>query len=159
MEHGGMTKLTKLIFCVALPLLAGSIGSYFTSPSIPTWYASLVKPVFNPPSWVFGPVWTTLFIMMGVALYLVLQKNAKNKKEAYAFFGIQLFLNVLWSFLFFGLHSPLLAFIEIIFLLAAILATMYFFNRISKTASYLLIPYALWVSFATVLNFSLYLLN
>jgi tryptophan-rich sensory protein len=130
-------------------------------PSIPTWYASLQKPAFNPPNWIFGPVWTTLFIMMGVAAFLVWDKGLENKKVkiSLAIFGLQLLLNVLWSILFFGLQSPLYAFIDIIMLWASILATIIYFYRISAAAAYLLIPYILWVSFASILNLSIVILN
>lgn len=143
---------------VALCLLAGVVGSIFTSQSVSTWYITLNKPSFNPPNWMFGPVWTVLYILIGISLYLV-WTNKKRTITAFWVFGIQLALNALWSFLFFGLQSPLSAFIEIIILWAAILATIIIFYRISRPAAYLLIPYILWVSFAAVLNLALVLLN
>ena len=156
-----MAKMVKLTVSVLACLLAGFIGSIATMPSIPTWYASLQKPAFNPPNWIFGPVWTTLFIMMGVAAFLVWDKGLENKKVriSLAIFGLQLLLNVLWSILFFGLQSPLYAFIDIIMLWASILATIIYFYRISAAAAYLLIPYILWVSFASILNLSIVILN
>jgi len=154
-----MKKIWKLIISLILPFLASAIGSLFTSTSVSTWYVDLVKPSFNPPSWVFGPVWTILFLLMGIALYLVWVEKSKNKKTAFLAFGVQLFLNALWSVLFFGLQKPLFAFIEIIFLWTVILITIIYFYRINKVSSYLLIPYLLWVSFAAVLNFFLYILN
>ena len=140
---------------------AGAVGSLFTSPSIPTWYASLQKPNFNPPNGVFAPVWTILFLLMGISLYLIWSKGLRDKKvkTAVIIFAIQLILNMLWSFLFFGLQSPLYAFIEIIILWLAILLTITSFYKISKIAGYLLLPYILWVSFAAVLNFSILVLN
>ena len=108
-------KLTRLLFSIVICQLAGVIGSLFTFPSLSSWYASLAKPTFNPPGWVFGPAWTTLFLLMGIALYLVWSKGTKpwQSREALAFFGVQLLLNVLWSALFFGLRSPLTALVEI----------------------------------------------
>ena len=156
-----MKNIIKLIISIIICQLAGIIGSIFTTPSISTGYASLNKPVFNPPNWVFSPVWITLFVLMGISLYLVWSKAIKKelKKRALILFGIQLLLNIFWSVIFFGLNSILFAFIEIIFLWIAILLTIIYFYKISKIASYLLIPYILWVSFAAVLNFSIFLIN
>ena len=154
-----MKKIWKLIISILIPFLASAIGGFFTSTSVSTWYVSLIKPSFNPPSWVFGPVWTLLYLLMGIALYLIWVEKYKNKKPAFTIFGIQMFLNALWSVLFFGLQKSLFAFIEIVFLWAAILATIIYFYRINKTSAYLLIPYILWVSFAAVLNFYLFILN
>jgi tryptophan-rich sensory protein len=151
-------NITKLIVSIAIPLLAGFIGSLFTTKSIPNWYATIQKPSFNPPNWIFGPVWTTLFIMMGIALYLVWTSGKANNAVLWIF-GIQLGLNALWSILFFGLHSPLWAFVDIIALWLAILATIISFYSVSATASCLLIPYILWVSFATILNWKIMVLN
>lgn len=152
-----MKKIWKLIISIIIPFLASAIGGLFTASSVSTWYVTLVKPSFNPPSWVFGPVWTILYLMMGIALYLVWIK--KNEIKAFIVFAIQIVLNALWSVLFFGLQKPLYAFIEIIFLWVAILFTIFYFYRINKTSAYLLIPYILWVSFASVLNFYIYILN
>lgn len=141
--------------------MAGVIGSIFTTPAIPTWYANINKPSFRPPNWVFAPVWTILFLLMGIALFLILRKGLKNKnvKIAFFFFIFHLVLNTLWSILFFGLESPFAAFIEIIFLWASILVSIILFLPISRIAGYLLIPYLLWVSFASILNFSIWRLN
>ena len=154
-------SLITLIISIALPLLAGFIGSLFTTPSIPTWYAGLLKPALNPPSWIFGPVWTTLFICMGVALFLVLSDDIrkKNVKIALGFSVFQLGLNVLWSYLFFGIHNPGLAFVDIVCLWLSILATLVLFSKISKTAAWLLVPYLAWVSFASYLNYMIWTLN
>ena len=156
-----MAKIIKMVISILVCLLAGFIGSIATMPSIPTWYASLQKPAFNPPNWIFAPVWTTLFIMMGVAAYLIWDKGLEKKevRSALAIFGLQLILNVLWSVLFFGIQLPLFAFIDIIMLWASILATIIYFYRISAAAAYLLIPYILWVSFASILNLSIVILN
>lgn len=160
-----MKKPIKLAISILIPLLAGFTGSFFTTPSIATWYASIQKPSFNPPNWIFGPVWTTLFILMGIALYLIWTNGSrkgasiKARKAAYQIFAVQIILNILWSFLFFYFHCPTCAFIEIILLWLAILANIIFFWKISRTAAYLLIPYLLWVSFASVLNFMIMVLN
>lgn len=156
-------KLKKphyLIFSILICQLAGIIGGLFTSSSVNSWYKELVKPSFNPPSWVFSPVWITLYLLMGVSLYLIwIKKKNKQKNTALTWFYIQLGLNILWSILFFGLKQPLLAFVEIIVLDFAILMTMIKSYRLSKTACYLMLPYILWVSFAAVLNFMLFYLN
>jgi tryptophan-rich sensory protein len=151
----------KLIFSIFICLFAGFIGSYFTNPAIPTWFATLQKPSFAPPNWVFAPVWTSLYILMGISLFLVWQKGREDKtvKAAIYLFAGQLVLNALWSFVFFGLRSPLLGLIEIIILWIAILATIMSFMKISRTAAYLLIPYILWVSFAAFVNFSIWRVN
>ena len=155
------SDMKKLIFSIFICLCAGFIGSFFTSPSIPTWYATLQKPSFAPPNWVFFPVWTSLFILMGISLFLVWQKGWEDKrvKTAIYIFAGQLVLNALWSVAFFGLKSPLLGLIEIIILWIAILATILSFMKLSRTAAYLLMPYILWVSFATIVNFSIWRLN
>jgi translocator protein len=151
----------KLILCVGVCLLAGVIGSFFTMDAIPTWYAALTKPSFNPPNWVFGPVWTTLYILMGISLYLVWisKKKTDERRQGIIFFFVQLGLNTLWSILFFGLQSPFFAFIEIVILWFMILLTMISFYKVRKIAAYLLVPYILWVSFASILNLSIYFLN
>ncbi len=156
-----MSKALKLIISILICQGAGVLGSLFTSPAITTWYASIQKPSFNPPNWIFAPVWTLLFLLMGISLYLIWDKGLENKKAKTAIFlfAIQLVLNILWSIIFFGLKSPLYAFIEIIMLWFAILFTIISFYKISKTAAFLLLPYILWVSFASVLNFSILTLN
>ncbi|MDD1711987.1 MAG: tryptophan-rich sensory protein, partial [Methanoregulaceae archaeon] len=140
---------------------AGVIGSFFTTPNIATWYESLNKPWFTPPSWVFGPVWTTLFILMGISLFLVLREGWERKdvQIGTAIFGIQLVLNILWSYLFFGLRSPLYGLIGIAALWIAILVTIIWFFRISRPAAILLVPYIIWVSIASALNYGIYVLN
>ena len=153
-----MRKEVKLIVSVVVCLLAGAVGSLFTSSSVSTWYATLAKPSFNPPSWLFGPVWTVLYILMGIALYLAWTKRKEANGEI-AVFTAQLALNMLWSALFFGLRNPSWALIEIIILWVMILVTMMKFYAIEKKAGYLLVPYLLWVSFATVLNVAIVILN
>ncbi len=151
----------KLIITVVVSELAGVVGSLFTVSAIPTWYAGLVKPVLNPPSWIFGPVWTTLYALMGVVAFLVWRNGWEKKavKRALGVFGIQLFLNAIWSIIFFGLHSPGWALVDIIALWLAIVCTIAVFYKISKPAAYLLLPYILWVSFASYLNCSIWMLN
>ena len=151
--------LLKLIGFVLLSNLAGIIGSIFTRESVNTWYLTLTKPSFNPPGWIFGPVWTLLYILMGIAAFLVYKRGYKKAKTALNFFFIQLFFNALWSFLFFGLKNPFLAFIEIIILLTFIVITTYHFYKLEKRAAYLMLPYLAWVSFATILNLFLFILN
>jgi tryptophan-rich sensory protein len=155
------SKIIKLIISITICEAIGGVGSIFTIPSIPTWYAKLIKPGINPPNWIFAPVWTTLLLLMGIALYIVWEKGKDNKnfKPAIFAFAAQLALNVLWSFLFFGLKSPLLALLEIILLWIAILATISNFQKISKTAALLLLPYILWVTFAAILNFFIWQFN
>lgn len=151
----------KLVIAVVVSELAGIIGAVFTTPSITGWYSGIVKPSFNPPAWVFGPVWTTLFALMGIAAFLIWKKglDRRDVKIALAIFIGQLVLNTLWSIIFFGLHNPGLAFVEIIFLWLAILATIVSFAQISKPAAWLLVPYILWVSFAGFLNYTIWQLN
>lgn len=141
--------------------LAGAIGALFTTPAIGSWYSTLTKPVLNPPNWLFAPVWTTLFLLMGIAAFLIWRKAAEPnlKRGALKLFGIQLILNVLWTALFFGAHSPFYALLEIVILWFAILFTILAFRKISKSAAYLLLPYIIWVSFAAYLNYSIWVLN
>lgn len=179
-----MKNVFKLVISIVICELAGILGSFFTAPAIKTWYASLIKPSFNPPNAIFAPVWSILFLLMGVSLYLVWSKNwhievkaseAEEKtwnplskklftgswreENAVIIFSLQLILNILWSVIFFGLKMPGVAFAEILMLWFAILYTVVNFYRISKTAGFLLLPYLLWVGFASILNFYIYLLN
>lgn len=155
-----MNRVIKFIISIGVSLGAGAVGSLATVPNIPTWYATLEKPIFNPPNWVFGPVWTLLYILMGISLYLVWTSKSKQSKQlAYIFFGLQLLLNTLWSIIFFGLQQPWLAVIVIVMLLLAIIATIQAFSKFSRTAALLLAPYVAWVSFATILNLSVAILN
>ena len=151
--------LSKIIIMVIVAELAGAVGSLVTFPSIGSWYASLAKPELAPPNWVFGPVWITLYALMGVAAGMVWASNHKRKIFALKVYGAQLVLNVLWSLLFFGLHSPGIAFICIIALWLAIIATMAAFKQVSKNAFLLLAPYIAWVTIALFLNYSIWMLN
>ena len=156
-----MHSALKLVIAVALPIAVGGLSGFATANGVSTWYPTLVKPPFNPPSWVFGPVWTVLYLMMGVAAYLVWLRgiDSAGVKTALTVFLIQLALNGLWSILFFGLHQPGWALVEIILLWTAIGATIFLFWRVVPAAGMLLLPYWAWVSFATVLNASLWWLN
>jgi len=161
MQRSKINNFLLLLSSIIICQMAGIIGSVFTTPAITTWYANINKPSFNPPNWLFAPVWTTLFLLMGIALFLIWKKglNRKDVKTAFSVFMFHLVLNTLWSILFFGLKSPFAAFIEIIFLWIFILISIILFFRISKIAAYLLIPYIFWVSFASVLNFAIWRLN
>jgi benzodiazapine receptor len=156
-----MKKALRILIFVVICELAGAIGSVFTRPSIPGWYAGLAKPPFNPPNWVFAPVWTILYALMGIAAYLVYEKGPRMNavRKALAVFAGQLLLNTLWSIVFFGAHLILGAAVVIAILWGMIVASIWLFSRISKAAAYLLVPYILWVSFATVLNISLTVIN
>jgi tryptophan-rich sensory protein len=155
-----MKKILTLLVSIITCQLAGAIGSIFTFSAIPNWYSTINKPFFNPPNWLFGPVWTLLYLFMGIALYLILStKKTAKRKTALIIFFTQLGLNTLWSIIFFGLRSPGIAFVEIVFLLIFIVLSISKFLPISKKAAYLLIPYLLWVSFASILNLSIFLLN
>jgi len=152
-------RIFALIISILICELAGFLGSFFTVGSISTWYATLAKPLLNPPSWIFAPVWTTLYLLMGIAAFLVWKKGMDKKRAALVVFAGQLFLNAVWSYIFFGLHNVSLAFIDLALLWLALLATMILFFKISKAAGWLLFPYILWVSFAGYLNLSILLLN
>ena len=156
-----MKKIIIPILFILVSQVAGLIGSYFTSPAIPNWYASLNKPIFNPPSWIFGPAWILLYTLMGIAAYLVWKKWKKVQiaQLAVSLFFIHLVFNSLWSIFFFGLQNPELAFYLIIILWIMILALILIFKKVDKRAAWLMIPYLLWVSFATILNFSIWQLN
>ena len=157
-----MQKALRISLVVMTCLVIGYLSGMMTRESITTWYPTLVKPIFNTPNWVFAPVWTILYIMMGVAggiVWTKIESDEENVKKAFKFFLIQLGLNALWSFIFFYLHNPLLALVEIVILQLMIFETYSQFKKIDKTAGYLFIPYLAWVSFAMILNFSIWWLN
>ena len=157
-----LKNIFKLILAIALCELAGGIGSVFTVSSLSGWYDGLTKPWLNPPSWIFGPVWITLYLLMGIAVFLVWTRLgiAKPRRQgALLVFAAQLIFNAIWSAIFFGQHNLALALTDVILLWFAILATVLVFGRISKPAAYLLWPYLIWVSFALYLNLTLWLLN
>lgn len=150
-----------LALFILISQAAGFIGTFFTTPAIPGWYASLEKPEFSPPNWIFAPVWTTLYLLMGIAAFLVWHKGSRGSavKKALAAFWVQLTLNAAWSILFFGLKSPILGLVCILALWVAIAVTIARFAPLSKVAAWLMAPYLAWVSFATALNFEIYRLN
>jgi tryptophan-rich sensory protein len=174
----------KLVVSLVIPQIAGWIGSIFTIPAITSWYSTLNKATLNPPSWIFGPVWTALFLLIGVSLFIVWKKNWQvqnslftgegkswnpwtkrfwsgdwQKANIIAIFWIQLVLNVVWSVIFFGLHQPGLSFFELIALWFSILYLIINFYRVSKTAAWILLPYILWVMFAGYLNWAIWMGN
>ena len=152
-----INDILKLVISIVLCQLAGFLGSLFIPPAIPTWYKTLNKPFFNPPNWIFSPVWISLFILMGISLFMVWRKQDLPRfKITLIFFFIQLILNVLWSAAFFGLRSPFFGLIDIVLLWLAILFTIQHCLRVSRMAGLLLLPYILWVSFAGVVNFFLF---
>lgn len=154
-------RLAALAGFVAVSLAAGAIGSLATAQAIPTWYPTLAKPAWNPPSWVFGPVWTTLYVLMGAAAWLVWQRSRglREVRVPMALFALQLVLNAAWSLIFFGLHALGAAFVEILLLWLAILATLLSFWRVRPLAGALLLPYLGWVSFASGLTYAVWRLN
>lgn len=160
-QAGRPANWLKCVIAIAGSQLAGFIGAVFTMPAIATWYAALNRPFLSPPNWVFGPVWTILYTLMGVAAFLVWRQGLQlaRVKQALRFFVLQLCLNSLWSMLFFGFQSPGIAFLEILILWSMILVTIMLFFRCSRVAGWLMIPYIVWVSFATYLNGSIWLLN
>ena len=153
--------MLKIIISILVCLAVGFSSGLVTADSIPNWYATLNKPFFNPPNWLFGPAWTILYTLMGIAAGIIWNKGLEQKivKTALIIFVIQLVLNGLWTLIFFGLQNPPLALVEILILWGMILFCMIRFSKINKTAAWLLLPYLLWVTFATALNFSIWQLN
>ena len=156
-----MNNTLKLIIAIAIPLAVGATSGFFTITGVESWYQTINKPSWNPPGSVFGPVWTTLYVLMGVALFLVWKSSGSDtlKRTAITLFAIQLILNFFWSFIFFDQQQPGWAFVEIITLWFFILLTIFSFARVSKTAAWLLVPYISWVSFAAILNYTIWKLN
>jgi len=154
-----MNNTLKFIISIILPQLIGGVGALVTISSVGSWYQTIDKPFFTPPSWVFGPAWTTLYLLMGIALFLIWKSDHPSKKTALWVFGIQLVLNGIWSPAFFGLESPILGLVVIVPLWILIVVCIKVFFPIHKTASYLMVPYLLWVSFATALNAGIWYLN
>jgi translocator protein len=165
LERTGVRKnrlsVPKLLLSILVCEAVGVIGSLFTLGSISTWYASIQKPWFTPPNWVFGPVWITLFLLMGISLYLIWSSSKRNstRKAALIFFVVQLALNLLWTILFFGQQFYFLGFAEILVLWGAIALTIATSLRVSKIAGYVLVPYISWVTIATLLNYYVWILN
>ena len=154
-----MNNTLRLIISILLPQVTGALGALVTISYVGSWYQTINKPSFTPPSWVFGLAWTTLYLLMGIALFLIWKSNHPLKKQALWLFGIQLFLNGIWSPAFFGLESPILGLVIIVPLWIMIVVCIKVFFQVNKTASYLMVPYLLWVSFATALNASIWYLN
>ena len=154
-----MKKGTKLSLSILLPLIIGGISGYFTASNIDSWYVTLNKPSFNPPNYLFGPVWTSLYVLMGISFFLIISSAKKEKNKLIGIYLIQLTLNFLWSFIFFKFHALGIAAVEIIILWISILIMIIMFYKTNKWAALINIPYLLWVSFASVLNISIYLLN
>jgi len=153
-------QIIKLLVSIFLPLGLGAIAGIFTAQSVPEWYATLNRPSFNPPNWIFGPVWTTLYIIMGISLFLIWKQDmSKERNLAILVFMLQLLFNFGWSFIFFYFNMIGFALIEIILLWISIIIMLVLFYKIKPIASYINIPYLLWVTFATVLNGSYYFLN
>jgi tryptophan-rich sensory protein len=153
--------LAGLAVSLAAPILVGATAGWATAQGVTDWYPALVKPSFNPPAWVFGPVWTVLYVLMGVACFLVWRglPASPSARRALAVYGVQLLLNFLWSFLFFGARSPGWAFAEICLLWLALIWTVALFFRESRWAGWLMTPYLGWVSFAAILNAAIWILN
>jgi benzodiazapine receptor len=150
----------KLIVSIILPLALGTVAGMFTSQSIPDWYATLNRPSFNPPNWIFGPVWTALYLLMGISLFLIWKQDvSKERNLAILVFLLQLLLNFCWSFIFFYFNWIGIALVEIILLWISIVYMLIFSYKIKPLAAYMNLPYLLWVTFATVLNASYYFLN
>ena len=154
-------KITRFIVSLVLCQGAGLIGSAFTVGAIQNWYTFLNRPSFSPPNWIFAPVWTILYTLMAIALYLIWSTGLNNRlaKTAFWIFIVHLVVNALWSILFFGIKSPALAMVDIIVLWILIVTCIYLFYKIRKISAWLLVPYLVWVSFATVLNFYIWKLN
>lgn len=155
-----MKKTILLILCILFTLAIGAVSGIATSDSITGWYTTLNKPFFNPPNYLFGPVWTALYILMGISFYMILnEKQHVHRKKAIVIFLVQLFLNFLWSFLFFKFHLLGIALLEILMIWMSILFMILIFYKINKTAALLQLPYLLWVSFASILNGAIWWLN
>ncbi len=155
-----ISNTPKLIISIILTVGLGSLGGLFTIAEIPTWYAGLNKPSFNPPNWIFGPMWTTLYLLMGISFYMIWKiPPSPARTQAIRIFVIQFVLNFCWSIIFFSMHQIGWALVEIIAMWVCILLTILQFRKLSTTAAVLLIPYLLWVSFASLLNGSIWQLN
>ncbi len=154
-------SIVRLVISIALPLAVGGVASFFTASSVQSWFVTLNKPSFNPPSWLFAPVWTTLYILMGIAFFLVWESKANEliKKRAMKVYFMQLFFNFTWSFVFFYAQQPGWAVVNIVLLWLLISITIFWFSRISKIAAWFMLPYILWVTFATALNYAIWRLN
>ena len=154
-----MNSFLTLLFNISIPHLAGFIGSYFTIPNINTWYFYLNKPSFNPPNWIFSPVWLTLYTLIGISFYLFHKKDQFRSKDVYFLYGFHIFLNCIWSILFFGMHRIGLALVDLFLMIIMLITLMKYFYKLQKISFYLLTPYLMWISFAFVLNYNILILN
>ena len=154
-----MKKILLLAGCILLTLAVGGVSGYFTVAEIAGWYSTLHKPSFNPPNYVFGPVWTCLYLLMGISFYLVLTSHAAPRRQALVFFWVQLIFNFFWSLIFFNMHRVGLALVDIVLMWLAILGMIITFYKINKVAALMQLPYLAWVSFATCLNAAIWVLN
>lgn len=154
-----MSNTFKLIISLISPQIAGGLGAFFTISSVQSWYLTINKPFFNPPSWVFGPTWTLLYVLMGISCFLIWKTAHPQRNKFLSLFAIQLVLNAFWSPAFFGMQSPTLGLLVIIPLWTMILICILEFKKSSPLASKLMVPYLIWVSFASVLNISIWWLN
>lgn len=156
-----MNNTAKLILAIAIPLAVGFTSGFFTITGVGSWYQTIQRPSWNPPNWIFGPVWTTLYVMMGIALYLIWKADTSSNLKNYAIllFALQLILNFFWSFIFFNQQQPGWAFAEILVLWVLILLTIFAFAKVNKSAAWLLVPYISWVSFASILNYAIWRMN
>ncbi|HOI29043.1 MAG TPA: tryptophan-rich sensory protein [Melioribacteraceae bacterium] len=154
------SNIVKLILSLIIPLSVGAVAGMFTSQAVPTWYASLNRPSFSPPNWVFGPVWTSLYILLGISFFLIWKESpSQQRNRAIIVFASQMLLNFAWSFIFFYFNMIGIALLEIILLWVNIAVMISLFYKLKPLAAYLNIPYLLWVSFATILNAGYYFLN
>lgn len=155
-----LTKLVALLGFILLPQMVGIGSGLLTASSIASWYSQIIKPSFTPPSFVFGPIWTVLYLLMGISSYLIWQKRNKHTiSTSKVLYISQLILNFAWSILFFGFHNPFIAFVDIVLLWGLIVSMIYAFYKVDKKAAFLQFPYALWVSYASVLNLYIVILN
>jgi benzodiazapine receptor len=154
-----MNSFLILLLNIAIPHLAGIIGSYFTISSIKTWYIYLNKPSFNPPNWIFSPVWLTLYTLIGISFYLFYKKDQFKSKDVYFLYAFHIFLNCIWSILFFGMHQILFALIDLFFMIIILIPLMKLFYKLNRISFYLLIPYLIWICFAFLLNYNILILN
>ncbi len=153
------TLTVKILVCAVICLTLGTLSGFSTINAISNWYQFLIKPSFNPPNWIFGPVWTLLYLMMGISVGIIWTSTNNGRKRALQLFAVQFVLNLCWSFLFFNLHALSMAYMEILSMIVAIIFTIFAFYKINKTAAILLVPYLCWVLFASFLNLSIWYLN
>jgi len=154
-------SIIRFLVSISLPVAVGAVAGLFTASSVKTWFVTLNKPSFNPPSWLFAPVWTTLYIVMGIAFFIIWQSKANEiiKKRSMKIYFVQLFFNFTWSFVFFYAQQPGWALVNIVVLWLLIAITIFWFSQISRVSAWLMVPYILWVSFATALNYAIWQLN